>query len=212
MADNSRRMREAGETLIDTAPAALPFWTFEKLERIEKGIEDAAGEIYRNLEAICKGLYQIQTRELYRDAGLADFKAYIEAERLTLAAPTLYEYARIGRALTEYAPQLEEHGYKANADGLKKVLYIDQAIKRTGRKADVFKHLKNDSYRDFVAYAKGTPPAIMHVHNEKPAATIQEGQRLLDALRAYLDKTKGKTRADFMASLDATLEAYRGRK
>ena len=210
IAADQRRQIEDGATALDTPQAFPDFWKSSKLERVEEGIKTAVGAVVKNLQDVCKGLYQIQRRELYRDAGFQDFKAYIEAGRLTPSISTLYEYSRIGRVLTEYAPQLEDIAF-TEADGLKKVLFLEKAIETTGRKADVFKHLKADSYRDFVNYAKGTPPAIMHVHNDSPPAAIAEGKRLLEDVQTYLENSPKKRRADFIRLLEIILDDYRGR-
>lgn len=196
---------------VDLTPApevSLNYAGSDDLKTIERGIRETVRGQVLSVMAICKALHRIQAEELYRQAGLSTFGEYLDSRRIPVPKSTGSEYAKIGKALTEHADQLSRVDF-TEADGLKKLLFLDQAIQNGGEK-DALVRLGKDSFRDFRAFAKGQAERLeggSHVRTEQETSR-EHGERLLSEVREHLDGLRIRDRAAFLADLKGIIREY----
>ena len=228
MADDAKRIRKAGGTLVESGATALEpstvsldFWQADKLQIIEKGIRGALAGEALSRAAICRALHRIQSEQLYKQSGLPSFQEYLKANRLPFPKSTASEYAKIGRALTDHDRELQEIDFE-DAGGLKKLLYLETALQQAEDPEEVYTRLKKDSLRDFIGHLQesGSGSHVRTIghgsrartENKKQPTEKEKGLDLLVALREYLDKVEGDTRKKFIVRIEAILDRYRARK
>ena len=121
----------------------------ENLSEIERRANETIKGIVKSKMSLCIALANIKRKELYRQAGILSFKAYLAERRIRINRQTAYEYAKIGEILLKYQQDLRSVDFREE-DGLKKLLLLDSAVNENcARKEFLFRKLKESSYREY---------------------------------------------------------------
>ena len=122
------------------------------LSAIEENINKAVREMQNTKRRLFILLAQIKVDRLYEQAGFGSFKEYVTSKRLKISYNTALEYSRMGEILLKYKEQLERVDF-CEEDGFKKLLFLDQAL-NNHKPEEVFKKIKEDSFKSFSRYSK----------------------------------------------------------
>jgi hypothetical protein len=122
----------------------------------------------------------IEREELYADAGYSSYLDYAKHlyEETDLSPQSLSAMKIIIERFMDYSSELKQHGFILEKNS-NKLLHLETAFENHKNKNEVFKHIANDMFRDFVDYARTTdtrrrlPPPI-------PKIQIKSGKILVD--------------------------------
>jgi len=150
------------------------------LEKIEQNINAVIREFQNAKKRLCMLLAQIKTGRLYEQIELQSFKEYVLSKRLKISYNTALEYAKIGELLLKYENQLAEVDF-SEEDGLKKLLLLEQALSNH-EPEEVFKRIKEDSFKDFTKFSKPAragfrPQRSKPDDQDDPPESIQQDSR-----------------------------------
>jgi hypothetical protein len=101
---------------------------------------------------LCRLLSELEGCKLYRAIGVQNFKEYLKTGRIPIAYQTAQQYASIGHIIKAEADLLDSIDFR-ETDGLCKLRLLAAALERHSNRAEVARHLKQDSYRAFRVYA-----------------------------------------------------------
>jgi hypothetical protein len=102
----------------------------------------------------------LQTAGLYVDLGYRRFGLYVDklADDTGMTRANLYNWVYIGEAFTKYRSDLDKIGFSEN-DGPTKLPFLDRALENH-QKREVFRAVKDMSYRAFQEWARGKNESI----------------------------------------------------
>jgi len=152
----------------ESRPKSLPMLHVgsDSLIDVEAGIRFLCTRLVRDKIALCVALARIKHHELYKQAGIASFKEYIESRRINIHYHTAHEYSRIGEMFQKYHRKLAQIKF-GNEDGLKKLLLLEDALDRhNGREEFVFDELKRDTFRQFKKLTETSTNSEVEAHSE----------------------------------------------
>lgn len=118
----------------------------------EQNINTLIKEFQNTRKRLCLLLAQIKIDRLYEQINLQSFKDYVTSKRLKISYNTALEYAKIGELLLNYEDQLAKVDF-SEEDGFKKLLFLEQAL-ANHEPEEVFKRIKEDSFKSFLKYSK----------------------------------------------------------
>jgi len=132
---------------------SLDFINSDSLNDVEEGIRETARGIDTANLAVALAIARIDREALYAQAGYKSYQQYLkEAEnRINLPASTISEYKKIGETYTQYRSHLQKIGFEEKGN-LHKLRFLEKALE-THNKKEVFDRLKNDTFRNFKAFA-----------------------------------------------------------
>ena len=122
------------------------------LLEIEQNINAVIREFRNAKKRLCLLLAEIKMQKLYKQIDMHSFKKYVLSRRLKISYNTALEYAEIGEVLVKYESQLKEADF-SEEDGLKKLLLLEKALSKH-EPAEVFKRIKDDSFKTFEKFSK----------------------------------------------------------
>jgi len=124
------------------------------LSIIEEGIRTI--ERTSGMLRIIQGIAILKAESLWDQSGLSSLKAYREEanKRYGLSRASISNLRKMAYAWSDYTRYLRKLDMTGKTIHL---LYLDEAIQRHQDKKLVFDHFKNDTQRDFVAFARGEP-------------------------------------------------------
>jgi hypothetical protein len=80
----------------------------------------------------------------------------------------------------DYNSDLKKHGFVIDRN-TNKLLHLEAALANHANKADVFKHIAQDKYVDFVAYSR-TPDGQKALPPPQPKIKVERGKILVDGI------------------------------
>jgi hypothetical protein len=166
-------VRQSGASLLDAFKS-------QDIASIETAIKHLADSIRNHIILIGLGCVIIDREGLYAKAG---YNSYLEyAKHLygkTGLSPQSISAAKIiMERFIDYNAELMRHGFDIERNS-NKLLHLENALLAHRNRDDVFKHICNDTYRDFLDYARSgnsrraLPPPV-------PQIRIAGGRILVD--------------------------------
>lgn len=129
------------------------------LLEIEQNINAVIREFRNAKKKLCLLLAEIKMQKLYKQIDKQSFRKYVLSRRLKISYNTALEYAAIGEVLVKYESQLKEANFSED-DGLKKLLLLEKALSKH-EPAEVFKRIKDDSFKAFEKFSKPARAGII---------------------------------------------------
>jgi hypothetical protein len=147
--------------------------------KIEGAIKSLADSMKSHIFLIGMACLIIEEEALYADAG---FHSYLDCakhlyETTGLSPQTLSAAKIIMERYRKYYSDLHRHGFNLENNS-NKLLYLENALENHGDKAEVFKRISSDTFREFQAYARtlDDEPAPQRM----PKIKIEEGRILVN--------------------------------
>jgi hypothetical protein len=174
-------VREAGGGVI----AAFKTKDVFKIESAMRGLADS---MKSHIFLIGMGCVIIDREALYADAGYHSYLEYAKHlyEETGLSPQTLSAAKIIIERFIDYNSELKRCGFGLENNS-NKLLYLENALENHEDKAEVFKRISNDTFREFQAYAR--TPDDEPAPQRPPEIKIEEGRILIDG-RAVLNFPK----------------------
>ena len=188
-------------TLRDTGADIIQAFGSHDIRKIKKAIKNIANSINNHVVLIGLACVIIDRERLYIDAG---YKSYLDFVKVlyeeTGLSPQSFSAAKIiVERYIDYHAELKKHGFTIDRN-TNKLLFLETALANHANKEQVFKHIAEDKYVDFVAYSKSPdgkkvlPPPLPKIKIEKGKILV-DGINILnipDALPAEEKETLGK--------------------
>jgi hypothetical protein len=188
-------------TLRDTGADIIEAFGSRDIRKIKKAIKNIANSINNHVVLIGLACVIIDREQLYVDAG---YKSYLDFVKVlyeeTGLSPQSFSAAKIiVERYIDYYAELKKYGFAIDRN-TNKLLFLETALANHASKADVFRHIAQDKYVDFVAYSKSPdgkkalPPPLPKIKIEKGKILV-DGINILnipDALPAEEKETLGK--------------------
>jgi hypothetical protein len=162
-------IQENGGDIID----ALRAKDISRIENVMRNLADSVNKHILIMGMVC---VIIDREELYVDAG---YKSYLEYavnlyEKIGVSVQTVSAAKIIIERYIDYNSDLNKYGFKIERNS-NKLLLLELAIKNHQSKPDIFRHICNDSFREFKAYAK-TPDNYKSLPAPVPQIKIKNGK------------------------------------
>jgi len=140
--------RESGEGILKA-------FKTKDIDNIERAIKNLTNSMKSHIFFIGLGCVIIDREGLYADAG---YRSYLEYARhlyeATGLSPQSISAAKIIiERFIDYNQELKRHGFDLEQNS-NKLLYLENALENHESRSDVFKHVSNDTFREFVVYAR----------------------------------------------------------
>ncbi|MDR1219061.1 MAG: hypothetical protein LBK73_05560 [Treponema sp.] len=160
-------MRETGADIIAAFGS-------RDIKRIKQAVKNISNSINNHVFLIGLACVIVDRERLYIDAG---YKSYLDFVKVlyeeTGLSPQSFSAAKIiVERYIDYNSDLKKHGFAIDRN-TNKLLHLEAALANHANKADVFNHIVQDKYVDFVAYSKtpdgqkAQPPALPRIKVEK---------------------------------------------
>jgi hypothetical protein len=166
-------IKDGGGSVIDALRT-------KDIVRIEQTIINIADSINSYMLLIGMACVIIDRERLYNEAGYRNYFEYAKHlyEETRLSEASISAAKIIVERYIDYNVELKKHGFKLERNS-NKLLHLENALAAHKNKNDVFRHVCNDSYREFKDYSRKIegrpvlPPLV-------PKMTIKEGKILVD--------------------------------
>ena len=186
------KVQESGTDIIEAFKS-------KDINEIEKAIKNLTNSIKNHIFLIGMGCVIIDREALYAEAG---YKSYLEyAKHLyqeTGLSPQSISAAKIIiEKFLDYYSELRKYGFNLEYNS-NKLLYLENALENHKNRNEVFERIANDTFRDFLAYAR-SPDKKAALPAPLPKIKIKNGRITVDG-KKYEDlpeKTKQIVEQDF---------------
>lgn len=166
-------VRQGGASLLDA-------FKTRDISNIETAIKRLTDSIRNHIILIGMGCVIIDREGLYADAGYNSYLEYAKHlyEETGLSPQAISAAKIIMERFIDYNSELKKHGFDIERNS-NKLLHLETALENHKNRSDVFKHICNDTYREFLDYARSgdtrraLPPPI-------PKIKIKEGRIFVD--------------------------------
>jgi hypothetical protein len=122
---------------------------------LDAGIRECIKGVQMSILAMGIALAKIKARGLYADLRYHSMNDYLEnlCDEMRIERSTAHNWLYIGEAFTKYRHELERVDF-SDEDGVTKLMYVDRALELY-EKREVFRNVKEMSFRAFKEYIKG---------------------------------------------------------
>jgi hypothetical protein len=168
-------LRETGGDIIEALGS-------HDIKKIKSAIKNISNSINNHVFLIGLACVIIDREQLYIDAG---HKSYLDFVKVlyeeTGLSPQSFSAAKIiVERYIDYNSELKEVGFTLDRN-TNKLLFLEAALANHADKADVFRHIAQDKYVDFVAYAK-LLDAQQVLPPPQPKIKLEKGKILVDGI------------------------------
>jgi hypothetical protein len=167
-------------TLRETGSDIIAAFGSRDIKQIKQAIKGISNSINNHVVLIGLACVIIDREQLYIDAG---YKSYLEFVKVlyeeTGLSPQSFSAAKIiVERYIDHNSDLKKYGFTIDRN-TNKLLFLEAALANHADKADVFKHITQDRYVDFAAYAR-TPDGQKALPPPQPKIKIEKGKILVD--------------------------------
>jgi hypothetical protein len=169
-------------TLWETGADIIAAFGSHDIKQIKQAIKNISNSINNHVFLIGLACVVIDRERLYIDAG---YKSYLDFVKVlyeeTGLSPQSFSAAKIiVERYIDYNAELKKHGFTIDRN-TNKLLFLETALANHANRVDVFKHIAQDKYVDFVAYSK-TPDGQKALPSPQPKIKIEKGKILVDGV------------------------------
>jgi hypothetical protein len=169
-------------TLRETGADIIAAFGSHDIKQIKQVIKNISNSINNHIVLIGLACVIIDREQLYIDAG---YKSYLDFVKVlyeeTGLSPQSFSAAKIiVERYIDYNSDLKKYGFTIDRN-TNKLLFLEAALANHVDKADVFKHIAQDKYVDFVVYSK-TPDGRRVLPPPPPRIKIEKGKILVDGI------------------------------
>ncbi len=167
-------------TLRETGEDIIAAFGSRDIKQIKKAIKNISNSINNHVVLIGLACVIIDREQLYIDAGYRSYLDFVKVlyEETGLSPQSFSAAKIIVERYIDYNADLKKHGFTIDRN-TNKLLYLEEALANHANKADVFKHIAQDKFVDFVAYSK-TPDGRKALPSPEPKIRIKiDGGRIL---------------------------------
>jgi hypothetical protein len=165
-------VRESGGDIIEA-------FKTKDISRIESAIKNLTDSMKNHIFIIGMGCVIIDREALYADAGFHSYLDYAKHlyEETGLSPQSLSAAKIIIERFIDYNAELRKHGFSLEHNS-NKLLYLENALENHGDRAEVFRRISGDTFRDFQAYAR--TPDDAPAPQRLPKIKVEEGKILVN--------------------------------
>jgi len=181
----------------ETGTDIIRAFSTKNISEIEMAIRNLANSIKNHIFLIGMGCVIIDREALYVDAGYRSYLEYANHlyEETGLSPQSISAMKIIMERFLDYGSELRKHGFSLEQNS-NKLLYLENALENHADRSEVFKHITNDTFRDFQAYARSPnlkkPPAKplpkIKIINGKITVAGKKYEELSDKLKQTVEK------------------------
>jgi hypothetical protein len=169
-------------SLQKTSGDILEAFRSKDIQKIRQAIKDISNSISNHVVLIGLACVIIDREQLYIDAG---YKSYLDFVKVlyeeTGLSPQSFSAAKIiVERYIDYNSDMKKYGFTIDRN-TNKLLFLETALANHANKADVFKHIAQDKFVDFVAYSK-TPDGRKALPPPQARIKIEKGKILVDGI------------------------------
>jgi hypothetical protein len=166
-------VQQSGASLLDA-------FKTRDIAHIETAIKRLTDSMRSHIILIGLGCVIIDREGLYSDAGYNSYLEYAKHlyDETGLSPQTISAAKIIMERFIDYNTELRKHGFdiKNNSN---KLLHLEAALDNHKNRNEVFKHICNDTYREFLDYARHGN-GVQTVLPPAPKIKIKEGRIFVD--------------------------------
>ena len=181
----SRYFRYLG-ALRETGGDIITAFSSHDITKIKQALKSISNSINNHIFLIGMACVIIDREQLYIDAG---YKSYLDFVKVlyeeTGLSPQSFSAAKIiVERYINYNPELKKSGFTIDRN-TNKLLFLEMALANHADRTDVFRHIAQDKYVDFVSYAKtqegkkALPPPLPKIKVEKDGILV-DGVNILN--------------------------------
>jgi len=172
---------------LSSGSITLDFAYSESAAEIDVGIRETIKGIRLSILAMGIALARFRHKELFMDLGYHSMSDYTEAlcDEMQIDRSTPLLWLQIGETYIKYQKDLERIKF-TDEDGPTKLRYVDKALE-IHDKRDVFRNIKEMSYRGFKDFSRGEETAIAPSKIRVVGNKIYVGKKLAVTLAKELD-------------------------
>jgi hypothetical protein len=169
-------------TLRETGADIIAAFGSHDVNQIKQTIKDISNSINNHVFLIGLACVIIDREQLYVDAGYRSYLDFVKVlyEETGLSPQSFSAAKIIVERYINYNSDLVKHGFTIDRH-TSKLLFLETALANHADKADVFRHIAQDKYVDFVAYSK-TPDGRKALPPPQPKIKIEKGKILVDGV------------------------------
>jgi hypothetical protein len=169
-------------TLRETGEDIIAAFGSRDIKKIKQAIKDISNSINNHVVLIGLACVIIDREQLYIDAG---YKSYLDFVKVlyeeTGLSPQSFSAAKIiVERYIDYNSDLKKHGFTIDRN-TNKLLFLEAALANHANKNEVFRHIAQDKYVDFVAYSK-TPDGRKALPLRQPKIKVERGKITIDGI------------------------------
>ncbi|MDR2150150.1 MAG: hypothetical protein LBO67_04915 [Spirochaetaceae bacterium] len=170
------------QSLPETSEDFIAAFGSHDIQKIKLAIKNISNSINNHVLLIGLACVIIDREQLYIDAG---YKSYLDFVKVlyeeTGLSPQSFSAAKIiVERFIDHNSELKKYGFTIDRN-TNKLLFLETALANHANKADVFKHIAQDKYVDFVAYSK-TPDGQKVLPPPQPKIKLEKGKILIDGI------------------------------
>jgi hypothetical protein len=169
-------------TLRETGEDIIAAFGSHNIQRIKQAIKNISNSINNHVFLIGLACVIIDREQLYIEAGYKSYLDFVKVlyEETGLSPQSFSASKIIVERYIDYNADLKKHGFTIDRN-TSKLLYLKTALANHANKADVFKHIVQDKYVDFVAYSK-TLDGQKILPPPQPKIKVGNGKILVDGI------------------------------
>jgi hypothetical protein len=169
-------------TLRETGADIIAAFSSHDIKQIKQAIKNISNSINNHVVLIGLACVIIDREQLYIDAGYKSYLDFVKVlyEETGLSSQSFSAAKIIVERYIDYNSDLKKYGFTIDRN-TNKLLYLENALANHASKADVFKHIAQDKFVDFVAYSK-TPDGQKALPPPQPKIKIEKGKILVDGI------------------------------
>jgi hypothetical protein len=169
-------------TLRETGEDIIAAFGSHDIQTIKQAIKHISNSINNHVVLIGLACVIIDREQLYIDAG---YKSYLDFVKVlyeeTGLSPQSFSAAKIiAERYIDHNSDLKKHGFTIDRN-TNKLLFLEAALANHANRDEVFKHIAQDKYVDFVAYSK-TPDGRKILPPPPPKIKIEKGKILVNGI------------------------------
>jgi hypothetical protein len=168
-------------TLRETGADIIAAFGSRDIAQIKQAVTNISNSINNHVVLIGLACVIIDRERLYIDAG---YKSYLDFVKVlyeeTGLSPQSFSAAKvIVERYIDYNSELKKYGFTIDRN-TNKLLFLEAALANHASRAEVFKHIAQDKYVDFVAYSK--TPDGQKTLPPPPKIKVEHGKILVDGI------------------------------
>jgi hypothetical protein len=168
--------------LRETSGDIIAAFGSHDIQKIKQAIKDLSNSINNHVMLIGMACVIIDREQLYIDAGCRSYLELVKImyEETGLSPQSLSAAKIIVERYIDYNSDLKKHGFTIDRN-TNKLLYLEAALANHANRAEVFTHIAQDKFVDFVAYAR-TPDGQKALLPPHPRIKVAKGKILIDGI------------------------------
>jgi len=169
-------------SLRDTSRDIIAALGTHDIQEIKQAIKDLANSINNHVVLIGLACVIIDREQLYIDAGYRSYLDFVKVlyEETGLSPQSFSAAKIIVERYIDYNAELKKCGFTIDRN-TNKLLYLEAALANHTNRNEVFKHIAQDRYVDFVAYSR-TPDGRKALPPPQPKIKVERGKILVDGV------------------------------